>query len=115
MTTVAEMTGKTTIAPEVLVSIARLTTLDVAGVSHLTSPAGNIGRFFKQPYSDGVKLLVEDEMVFLDLYVVLKRDTNIRDVCHTIQNRVTRAIHEMVGMEVVRVNIHVEDIDYTNA
>ncbi len=113
MTTVAEITGKTTIAPEVLVSIARLTTLDVVGVSHLTAPTGNFGRFFKQQSSDGVKLLVEDEIVYLDLYVVLKRDTNIRDVCHSIQNRVTRAIHEMVGMEVARVNIHVEDIDYT--
>ncbi len=115
MTTAVEMTGKTTISPEVLVSIARLTTLDVAGVSHLTTPPGNIGRLFRQPSSDGVKLLVEDETVYLDLFVVLNRDTNIRDVCHTIQNRVTRAIHEMVGMEVGRVNVHVEDIDYKNA
>ena len=115
MTTVTELTGKTTIAPEVLVSIVRLTTLDVTGVSHLTNPPGKIGRLFKQSNSDGVKLVIEDEILYMDLYVVLKRDVNIRDVCHSIQNRVTRAIHEMVGMEVGRVNVHVEDIDYSNS
>lgn len=113
MTTLTEVTGKTTIAPEVLISIARLTTLDVTGVSHLTSPPGNLGRIFKQAASDGVRIDVEEDTVYLDIFVVLKRDTNIRDVCHTIQNRVTRAIQEMVGMEVGRVNVHVEDIDYS--
>jgi len=115
MTTVTEMAGKTTIAPEVLISIARLTTLDVIGVSHLINPPGKIGRLFKQISSDGVKLIIEDEIIYMDLFVVLKRDVNIRDVCHSIQNRVTRAIHEMVGMEVGRVNVHVEDIDYSNS
>ncbi len=115
MTTVTELTGKTTIAPEVLISIARLTTLDVTGVSHLTNPPGKIGRLFKQSSSEGVKLVIEDEILYLDLYVVLNRDVNIRDVCHSIQNRVTRAIHEMVGMEVGRVNVHVEDINYSNS
>jgi uncharacterized alkaline shock family protein YloU len=61
-----------------------------------------------------VKIVVEEETVYIDLFVVLKRDINIREVSHTIQSRVTRAIQEMVGMEVVRVNIHVEDIDYSH-
>jgi uncharacterized alkaline shock family protein YloU len=108
-----EISGKTTIAAEVLVSIAKLTTLDVSGVSHLTPPPGNIGRLFKNTSNDGVRIIVEEDTVFLDLFVVLKRDINIRDVCHTIQSRVTRAIQEMVGMEVGRVNVHVEDIDYS--
>lgn len=115
MMNVAEMTGKTTIAPEVLVSIAKLTTLDVTGVSRLTPPPGNIGRLFKQVSPDGVKLFVEDDTVYLDLYVVLNRDVNIREVCRAIQSRVTRAIQEMVGMEVGRVNVHVEDIEYRSS
>jgi uncharacterized alkaline shock family protein YloU len=30
-----------------------------------------------------------------------------------IQEKVSRAITEMVGMEVGKINIHIEDIDYT--
>jgi uncharacterized alkaline shock family protein YloU len=114
MTNYTEVTGKTTISPEVLVSIAKLTSLDVTGVSHLTAPLGNIGHFIRASASDGVKIVVEEETVYIDLFVVLKRDINIREVSHTIQSRVTRAIQEMVGMEVGRVNIHVEDIDYSH-
>jgi uncharacterized alkaline shock family protein YloU len=43
---------------------------------------------------------------------VLKNDTNIREVSRNIQHDVTRAISEMVGMDVGYVNIHIEDIDY---
>jgi len=36
------------------------------------------------------------------------------EVCRNIQNQVARSINEMVGMEVGRVNVHVEDIDFTD-
>jgi len=95
--------GKTTIAPDVLVSIAQLATLGVDGVSHLT--AG----------SRDVNISVEDNVVYVDLYVVLKRNYNVRDVSHNIQNQVARSISEMVGMEIGRINIHVEDINFGEA
>ena len=54
-------------------------------------------------------------MVYVDLYVVLKRDVNVRDVSHNIQHQVARAISEMVGMEIGKINVHVEDIDFKEA
>jgi uncharacterized alkaline shock family protein YloU len=42
----------------------------------------------------------------------LKRDFNVRDVSHNIQNQVSRSISEMVGMDVGKINIHVEDIAF---
>jgi len=44
--------------------------------------------------------------------VIIQHDMNVREVSRSIQTQVTRAISEMVGMEVGRVNIHIEDIDY---
>ncbi|RPI22259.1 MAG: Asp23/Gls24 family envelope stress response protein, partial [Chloroflexota bacterium] len=44
--------------------------------------------------------------------IILKNGTNIRDTSRKIQYEVARAISEMVGMQVGRVNIHIEDIDY---
>jgi uncharacterized alkaline shock family protein YloU len=107
--------GKTTIAPDVLVSIAQLAALSVEGVSHLTSVPREVNTLFKRGLSDGVDITVEDNFVFADVYVILKRDVNIRDVCHNIQAQVSRSISEMVGMEVGKVNIHVEDIDFSES
>jgi uncharacterized alkaline shock family protein YloU len=55
---------------------------------------------------------VEDDVVHADIYVILNHDVNVRDVSHNIQHEVSRAVSEMVGMTVGRVNIHIEDIDY---
>jgi uncharacterized alkaline shock family protein YloU len=105
--------GKTTIAPDVLLTIARLTALSVPGVSRLAIIPGDINHLLKHGESDGVRISVENNTVYADLYVILRRDINVRDVSRAIQHQVSRAISEMVGMEVGKVNIHIEDIDYS--
>jgi uncharacterized alkaline shock family protein YloU len=105
--------GKTTIAPEVLLTITRLTTLSIPGVSRMSSVSGGVNHFFQRGISEGVRLHVKDDIVTADLYVILLNDLNIKEVSQKIQQHVSRAITEMVGMEVGRVNIHVEDIDYS--
>ena len=108
-----DATGKTTIAPEVLLTIARLTTLNVTGVSRMSSVPGGVNRLFNRGISEGVRIdIKEDDTVFADLFVILQNDVNIRDVSREIQHKVARAISEMVGMQVGRVNVHIEDIDY---
>jgi uncharacterized alkaline shock family protein YloU len=108
-----EAAGKTTIAPEVLLTIARLTTLNVAGVSRMSPVPGGVNRLFNRGTGEGVRIdIKEDDMVFADLFVILQNDVNIRDVSREIQHKVARAISEMVGMQVGRVNVHIEDIDY---
>ncbi len=105
--------GKTTIAPEVLLTIAQLTTLNVNGVSRLSHVPIPVNRLLKHTQKrEGVLIEVVDDVVYVDIYVVLKNDVNVRDVSHNIQHEVSRAISEMVGMSVGKVNIHIEDIDY---
>jgi len=106
-------TGKTTIAPGVLHTIARLTALSVEGMSRLApSLSVSVNRLIKGRYSEGIIIDVQDDLVFADLFIILKSDVNIREVSRKIQRDVARAISEMVGMQVGRINIHVEDIDY---
>ncbi len=105
--------GKTTIAPDVLITIARLTTLSVAGVSKLTSKTKNLDRIFRKREQEGVDVTIVDGLVYVDIYVVLKRDVVVRDVCRSIQQHVSRSISEMVGMDVGKINIHVEDLEYS--
>ncbi len=105
--------GKTTIAPEVLITIARLTTMSVPGVSRLCLDPPGVSKLFRRNFQEGVRAEVKEGTVYTDIYVVLKNDVNMREVSRTIQQLVSRAISEMVGMNVGGVNVHIEDIDYT--
>ncbi|MCW5876081.1 MAG: Asp23/Gls24 family envelope stress response protein [Anaerolineales bacterium] len=96
----------TTVAPDVLQSIARLTALQVPGVYALV--AHGVGRRSDQ----GVRVKIDGLLVEMDLYLVLDKDVNLRQVSREVQAAVTRAIAEMVGMRPGRINIHIEDIHY---
>lgn len=104
--------GKTTLSPEVLLTITRMTALGVEGVSRLAPVQGGFDRILKHGVDNGVRMTIEDDMVYIELYVILKKDFNVREVGRNIQVQVARAISEMVGMEVGHVIIHVEDIEY---
>ena len=104
--------GKTTVSPDVLISIAKLSALGVPGVSRMAPIAGGVNRLFRKGTNEGVRIDVEDDTVFADIYLVLKEDVNIREVSRSVQRKVARAIQEMVGMDVGHVDIHIEDIDY---
>ena len=104
--------GKTTIAPDVLLSVARLTTLDVEGVNSLSPLPAGLPTFFNRSthLADGVRVKISKSFVTVDIYVILENDVNIRQVSRTIQKNVARAITEMVGLKANQVNIHIEDI-----
>lgn len=106
-----EKIGTTTIAPAVIGTIARLTTLATPGVSRMS-----VVRFphTKHPIdseTEGVKAVVKNGQLYVDLYIVTTSEVNVRLVSETIQQRVLRAISELTGMEVAQVNVHITDID----
>ncbi len=100
--------GKITVAPEVLETTARLTTLAVPGVARMTSPPG-MRRLLRH---DGVKIEVIGNSVRVKLYVVTEPHVNMLSIGRQIQAEVTRAIQDMVGMEVQSVDVHIEDVAY---
>lgn len=104
--------GKTTIAPDVLLTIARLTTLGIQGVSQMASAPGGVNWIPKRGQAEGIRIEIENDRVYADIHVILENGVNVRDVSRNIQSEVTRAISEMVGMDVGRVNIHIENIQY---
>jgi len=103
--------GRTTVSPDVLVTIARLSALSVPGVSRMAHVPGGVNRLFKRGMGDGVRIEVEDNVVVANLYLILKPHVNIREVSRNVQHQVARALQEMVGMEIGEIEIHIEDID----
>ena len=104
--------GKTTVSPDVLITIARFAALGVPGVSRMAPVSGGVNRLLRRGANDGVRIEVENNTVYADLFLVLKQDVNIREVSRNVQHQVARAVQEMVGMDVGHVDIHIEDIEY---
>jgi uncharacterized alkaline shock family protein YloU len=103
--------GKTTVSPDVLVTIARFSALSVPGVSRMAQVPGGVNRLFKRGIGDGVRIEVEDNVVVANLYLILQQNVNIREVSRNVQQQVARALQEMVGMDIGSIDIHIEDID----
>jgi uncharacterized alkaline shock family protein YloU len=114
MTTNSITPGKTTIAVDVLLTVARLTTLGVPGVNRMgRGPANRVkGLLRMHNQYEGVDIDVRDDIVYADLYVILDKEVNVRQVGSSIQQEVSRAIMDIVGMQVGWINVHVEDIHY---
>jgi uncharacterized alkaline shock family protein YloU len=104
--------GKTTIAPDVLLAIARLTTLGIKGVHRMAPVQGGVSWISKRHQADGIRIEIEDNRVYAEIYVILENGFNVREVSRNIQSEIARSITEMVGMDVGRVNIHIENIHY---
>ncbi len=105
--------GKTTLTPDVLLTIARMAALGVEGVTRMAPVKGGMGNLFRRG-NEGVRMSIEDNIVLVDLFLILSSDVNIREVSQTVQQTVARAVSEMTGLQVGHVNIHIEDIDYSS-
>ncbi len=108
-----EPLGTVSIAPGVLITIARLTTLAVPGVSRMgQAPAPGPNRLLRrETVQGGVRTLVEDGTVSIDLYLIVERRVNMQQLAQQVQTDVTRAIQEIVGMSVRQVNVHIQDVE----
>ena len=105
--------GTVRIAPQVLAGIARLTSLDVPGVVRMYHDlSSGVDRFFRgKSAADGVRIEIVDDAVAVDLYIVAAQNVNLYELGREIQTRVSRAIKDMVGMPVLTVNVHVENVE----
>ncbi len=103
--------GKTTLTPDVFLTITRMSALGVEGVHGMASTKG-AKKNLATRVSDGVLMNFVDNTVLVDLFLVLDSTFNIREVSRNVQIAVARAITEMTGLDTGHVNIHIEDIYY---
>ena len=105
--------GEVQIADEVVATIAGLAATEVEGVA---SMAGNItkeliGKLGVKNLSKGVKVLVTDRSVDVDLALILDSGYSIMKVSEKVQDRVKSAIENMTGLEVDMVNIRIVNVN----
>ena len=105
--------GEVHVADEVVAIIAGLAATEVEGVA---SMAGNItnelmSRVGMKKLTKGVKVVVADGKVSVDLAITIDYGHNIPETCQNVQKKVKNAIENMTGLEVEVVNIRIAGIN----
>ena len=107
--------GMVKISDEVISIVATMATSEVAGVH---SMSGNITSGLveflggKKSPTKGIRVSVDDlGSVTLDIHVTVTYGYKIPDVAWEIQENVKKAVEDLTGMPVLKVNIHVDGIN----
>ena len=104
--------GKVKIADEVVSIIAGLAAADVKGVAGMSSGiAGGIAEMIgRKNMTKGVKVDIKENEVSIDLFMVVEYGSRIPEVAWEIQEKVKKAVETMTGLQVMKVNIHVQGV-----
>ena len=60
--------------------------------------------------AEGIRLEIENATVSIELYVVAEPQAQMLQLGQTLQREISRAIHDVVGMPVKEIDIHIEDV-----
>ena len=108
--------GAIRIADEVVSIIAGLAATEVDGVASMSGGiAGGIAEALgRKNFSKGVKVEVGEEETSVDLFLIVRYGSRIPDVAWEVQENVKKAIENMTGLKVIKVNVHVQELIFLN-
>ncbi|MDD6308946.1 MAG: Asp23/Gls24 family envelope stress response protein [Clostridia bacterium] len=102
------------IADDVVQIIAGIAAGEIDGVYAMgNSIVSGIAEFLggKKTVSRGVRVVISENEVAIDVHVVVRYGVRIPDVAWNIQERVKDAVETMTGLSVTKVNIHIDGIN----
>ncbi|PZE56296.1 Asp23/Gls24 family envelope stress response protein [Curtobacterium sp. MCPF17_047] len=108
-------TGKTVIDDAVVSKVAGIAAREVNGVHSLGGGAARaIGALRdaigQRDLSQGVKVEVGEKQVAADITIVAEYPVPLQQVAEGVRASVSRAIEQIVGMEVAEVNVTIQDV-----
>jgi len=98
--------GTVNISEDVVAAIASAAVMEVDGVSCFANALGSEVRS-KKGQTKGIRILIEEDKIVVDVYVLLTYGVVISDVAKEIQDAVSAAIESMTEITVSGVNVHV--------
>ena len=106
--------GAVRIADEVVSIIAGLAATEIEGVASMSGGiAGGIAEALgRKNFSKGVKVEVGEEETSIDLFLIVRYGTRIPDVVWGVQENGKKAIENMTGLKVIKVNVHVQGVHF---
>jgi uncharacterized alkaline shock family protein YloU len=102
-----------TFEDQVIKKIAGIAANELKGILSMSGGfmSGLTDRFRStEDITKGINAEVGEKQVALDLKVIVEYGKNVPAIFSETVNNVKKSVHEMTGLEVVEVNMHVEDV-----
>ncbi len=103
--------GSITIETEVIAKMAGYIATGcygVVGMAYRSKKDEFASLLKKDNLTKGIKVIVSDKKVTLDMHIIVEYGTNISVVCDSIINNVKYQVSTLTGLDVESVNIYVE-------
>lgn len=110
-----EQIGNIKISVDVVSTIAGVATMEINGVAGMYgSFAGGIAEMLgaRKNSSKGVKVDMDETTAAIDLYIVVDYGVRIPELAWEIQENVKNSVETMTGLDVQKVNIHIEGVSF---
>jgi uncharacterized alkaline shock family protein YloU len=109
-----EVLGEITIAPEIIATLAAITTMKVPGVTGMAGlPQASLSTLIgKRELNKGVKVDVKEKSVNLEISIAVDIGATIIEVARKVQQEVKQVIESKTGMKVNRIDINVREVTY---
>ncbi|MCL5674273.1 MAG: Asp23/Gls24 family envelope stress response protein [Candidatus Omnitrophica bacterium] len=105
--------GSVKIEDEVLGAIASITAKKILGVHKIaTSFVGGIMQLIKKVPDAGVKVVVREGEVNLELGLIVDYGINIPEITWKVQKTIKEEIEKASGLKVVKIDVFVEGVYY---
>lgn len=107
--------GNIKIAVDVVATIAGIAASGVEGVASMySSIAGGLAEMLgaKKSPGKGVKVEMKENNVVVDIFIVVDYGVKIPELAWEIQESVKNSIETMTGLDVEKVNIHIEGVSF---
>ena len=96
--------------------MAELAACEIEGVNGVAKKAIDLkGALKTKSVVKGVKVESVNGAIEINVYICVDSKAKIREVAEAVQQNVKDKIQTMTGTAVTRVNINIEDIDFTEA
>jgi len=102
--------GSCIISEDVIATIASTAALEIPGVASMAQRPVDIRGFMGSAAAKTVKVINNESETVVDVYVNLRLDARIQDVCGDVQRSVKTAVQSMTGKPVTKVNVHVAGV-----
>ncbi|MBS4536100.1 Asp23/Gls24 family envelope stress response protein [Clostridium sp. D2Q-14] len=105
--------GNINIDDNVLASIAGMAAMEcygLVGMAIKNAKDGLVELLKKEHLTKGVKVYSDNSKITIDLYIVVQFGTKISVVANNIIDKVKYNIENLTGMEVDKVNVHVQSV-----
>lgn len=108
--------GQINISDEVIGIIAGVAAMEcygLVGMANRNIQDGISELLRREQLNRGVDVHVESDGVVIVLYIVVEYGTNISQVAHNVMDKVKYTVESLVGINVARVNIHIQGVRVT--